>query len=385
MRVIGFYIDADRYRDRVLMLQHVATAVGHVYLYTASPPKDPALTACPAMTVIPLDGAPTRRIETMRALRLAILAHLDREPIDLIHDTANYMLPLFAQLRRRRLRPRLLTSSFTASHTWWRGLRHTHPYRLPVYLRRRYQGHAEEWLMARLVDGMTVFGEGHRAPTAGIYGLPVERVFSVANCAAPDRFKPHRPDPSSHGFEPDAQVLLFAGNIFRYKGIYELLDAFAGVVQRYPKARLLAIGDIHHVERAPIAARIAELGIADKVRLPGVLPRGELPALLASVMAMVLPSYLEGSPRVVMEAMACGRPVVATRMPGITALDPEGVCIDFVEPANAASLYAGLMRLFAATPEANDARGQRGRMRYLASHTPVAAADTLVGVYRELL
>ncbi len=379
MRVQTFYVDLDRYRDRARMLGVVAARVGPIHLFTMAPPVEDFAT--PHLTIEPLFRGPVTRPRV--AARLWRLLRNTRA--DLIHDTQNFMLPLFARLWSARPRPVLVTSTFTAAYVWRRTLVGAYPYWDARYLRQRVQGYAEEWATAQVADALTVFGEGHRAPVAESYGLDPSRVHSLPNCADDTLFFPAPRDARVHGFGPSARVLLFSGNIFRYKGAYELLRAFAQLRPRHPEARLLMVGAQHPSEEAGLARSVAELGLGDVVAMPGPVPRRAMPALLSSCHAYVLPSYMEGCPRGVIEAMACARPVVATALPGITTLDPERAFISRVPRADSSGLALALDEVLSATDLEVARRGAAARERFLSHHTPAKAGDALADLYEDLV
>lgn len=379
MEVQTFYADLDRYRDRTLMLRAAAERVGHIRLFTVTPPRRDDLSS-PHLTVEPLFERTVKRPRVMARL----WRRLRRSRADLVHDTQSHMLAAFAELSRREARPFLLTSTFTASYAWVRNLRREYPYRAGFYVRQRVHTHVEEWAMGQLVDGMTVFGEGHREPVAESYGLDLSQVHSLPNCADGDLFSPRPADPATHGLGARARVLLFSGNIFRYKGAYVLLRAFARVRPRHPDARLMLVGALHPAEVTPVTALVRTLGLGEVVSLPGKMPRESLPAIVSSCHAYVMPSFMEGCPRGVIEAMACGRPVVATALPGIVALDPDRAFSELVPRADEDGLVDALDRTLSESATDNRRRGDAARARYLAHHTPEAAAVALAALYGRL-
>lgn len=113
---------------------------------------------------------------------------------------------------------------------------------------------------------------------------------------------------------PGSPALLSAGRLMPQKGFDILLDAFAALRHRYPGAVLSIAGD--GPERARLEARCQCLGLCDTVRFLGFVKM--LYPLMASADLFVLASRYEGFPNVVLEALACGTPVVATDCPGGT-------------------------------------------------------------------
>ena len=141
------------------------------------------------------------------------------------------------------------------------------------------------------------------------------------------------------GLELDHEVILFVGNLLAAKGIYELLEAFRALRQRRPKATLVLAGEGPFRDRALTLAN--EAGMANWVRLIGRQKSEDVAAWLAAANVFCLPSYTEGCPNVVLEALSSGRPVVATAVGGIPELVDAG-CGILVRPRDSEMLAAAL-------------------------------------------
>jgi glycosyltransferase involved in cell wall biosynthesis len=134
-----------------------------------------------------------------------------------------------------------------------------------------------------------------------------------------------------------------------YKGHAILLEAVRLLRARLPDLRVILVGDGEL--RGAIEAHIARDGLGKLVELRGALPHQEIPAVLAGATAMVLPSVtsrdgqMEGIPVALMEAMAAGVPVVATRLSGIPELVRDGESGLLVPERDAAALAAAMERL----------------------------------------
>jgi len=133
---------------------------------------------------------------------------------------------------------------------------------------------------------------------------------------------------------------LFAGVMERYKGVDVLLDAWPLVVERVPEARLVMVGSgsLDGFVRNEVRRR----GLEGYVELRAAVPKAEVAGLLDDATCLVLPSRSEGLPRVALEAMARGRPIVATRVGGLAELVDSGTNGALVEPESAGALAEAL-------------------------------------------
>lgn len=144
----------------------------------------------------------------------------------------------------------------------------------------------------------------------------------------------------------DKPYMLFVGNLKQDKGVMELLQAFTAVADRFTEHQLVIAGD--GAMRDLMLQSIQKQGIADRVVLLGNVMHKELPALMQYASLVVLPSYHEGVPNVLLESMAAGTPVVATAVGGIPEIveqDVTGILVPSPEPvALAAALEQALQR-----------------------------------------
>jgi glycosyltransferase involved in cell wall biosynthesis len=143
------------------------------------------------------------------------------------------------------------------------------------------------------------------------------------------------------GCDPESELILYAGNLLAGKGLGELMEAFIRLAQSRPRLRLAIVGQGPYGEA--LARRAAAAGVEDRVTMPG---RGDAAAVAGWMRAadvFCLPSYSEGCPNVVVEALACGRPVVATRVGGIPELVNEA-CGMLIPPRDAGELASALDR-----------------------------------------
>jgi glycosyltransferase involved in cell wall biosynthesis len=156
--------------------------------------------------------------------------------------------------------------------------------------------------------------------------------------------------------DPDAPVIGFVGSLNGSKGIDVLRDAVLELNGSRP-VRLAVAGD---GPLRPVLAEAARIPGAPSISLLGRLPGLDVPRFLSAVDLMVLPSYDEGQPRAVLEALAMARPVVASAVGGVPELIQHGVNGLLVPPGDRAALVEALKSLI--DDEALRARlGRRGR------------------------
>jgi glycosyltransferase involved in cell wall biosynthesis len=122
-----------------------------------------------------------------------------------------------------------------------------------------------------------------------------------------------------------------------------LLDAMAALARSHPEARLTLVGD--GPDRAALEARAAELGLENRVTFAGYRDQDGVAEALAGSDIFVLPSFAEGLPVVLMEALAARCAVVATRIAGIPELVRHGETGLLVPPGEAAALAQAVAQL----------------------------------------
>lgn len=177
--------------------------------------------------------------------------------------------------------------------------------------------------------------------------------------------------PSDH---PAGRNVLFIGRLAAAKGVPVLLEAFTTLFATYPDARLTLVGD--GPARAALTARARELGLADAVRFTGYLSQDEVAAELARCDLFALPSFAEGVPVVLMEAMASARPVLATRIAGIPELVEDGVSGRIVAPGDIQAFAAAMTEILA-DPDTARRMGATGQRKVAAEFNQRVEAEKL--------
>lgn len=157
----------------------------------------------------------------------------------------------------------------------------------------------------------------------------------------------------------------FVGRLDAVKGVALLLEAFAAIRSRHPHARLTIVGD--GPARAALQAQAKALACADAVTFAGYLDEAGVAALLGVADMLVLPSFAEGLPVVLMEALASRIPVIATQVAGVPELVQDGVT-GFVVPAGDLETLTQRLDQLLADPDLCARMGQAGRQRVAEQH-----------------
>jgi glycosyltransferase involved in cell wall biosynthesis len=179
--------------------------------------------------------------------------------------------------------------------------------------------------------------------------------------------------PGAVAREHGAEILCVAA-MSRRKGHVVLLDALPSVLEAVPGARLTLVGD--GPERPFLERRAAELGVGDAVRFAGALAHDRTRGLYAETDVFCLPSFAEGVPVVLMEAMAMEIPVAATNIMGVPELVDDGVSGLLVPPARPDELASALVQLLR-DPALRERMGQEGRRRIAADYDAKTSAAKL--------
>jgi glycosyltransferase involved in cell wall biosynthesis len=159
---------------------------------------------------------------------------------------------------------------------------------------------------------------------------------------------------------PEDPAALFVGSLSRTKGLDILLQAWPLVVELIPQAQLRVVGEGPLLN--PALAQVRSSGLQEKVSFLGALPQSEVRSQIDRAWLLVLPSRSEGMGRVLLEAMARGRPTVGTTVGGIPELVQDGHNGLLVPPHDANALAAALIKVLS-DRELAEALGGRGRER----------------------
>ncbi|MBI4953028.1 MAG: glycosyltransferase [Myxococcales bacterium] len=286
---------------------------------------------------IPMTELPVRRLWGAHTLwqQLAFARALRAERIDLVHATGFYP-NVFALPVTRATGVRALGSVREHAGHW------------------RAMQRRANWLALSLADAVVVNAETTRREVCDA-GLAPGAVRLIHNGLDVERFAcavPRAELRSELGWPADAPVVAVVSRVAPAKGIDVFLAAAVRLASARPDVRFLVIGDSGLVRagadvmggyRAELERRAAELGLGGRIRFLG--QRSDVPELLAAVDIAVQPSLSEALSNSLLESMASGTPVVATRVGDHAAVVDDGVTGLLCPPGDAGALAAAIERL----------------------------------------
>jgi glycosyltransferase involved in cell wall biosynthesis len=197
-------------------------------------------------------------------------------------------------------------------------------------------------ILYRFSEKVIAVSEGIRENLIADFGIPAQKVQTIYNPVDLGRIRASRSMPQERPFLKDRKPIVVAmGRLVEQKGFDTLIKAFSHIVQE-ADARLIILGE--GPQRDGIEYMVRDLGIGDKVSLAGFQKNPY--ALLSSSDVFVLSSNYEGLPMVILEAMACGIPVISTDCKsGPREILQNGSCGMLVPSRDDISLAKAITRL----------------------------------------
>lgn len=172
-----------------------------------------------------------------------------------------------------------------------------------------------------------------------------EKIMVLRNAVDLDRFKPNKNVNMRNkvGIRDNDIFILFIGHLEPFKGIFELLDGFYQINVQNKNTRLMIIGEGH--QETEVRKIVNEYQINESVIFTGKISPEEIQNYYQMADIFVLPSYTEGLPLVVVEAMACGLPIVASCVGGIPEVVENNENGFLISPRNVGELKTKLEQL----------------------------------------
>jgi glycosyltransferase involved in cell wall biosynthesis len=258
---------------------------------------------------------------------------------------------------------------------------------LPVLLSRRVDNPEPRWWAAmkyRLPDHVVTISQGIRQVMLS-EGVPPARISCVPSAVDTAQYRPGRGGlpwfRREFSLPDDALVIGMAAQFIERKGHATLLDALPAVFASHPRVRVLLLG------QGPLAAGLgarvaADPALSARVQLTGF--RRDMDRILPCLDVLAHPAHMEGLGVALLQAAACGVPIVGGRAGGIPEIVQPGQTGELVEPGDAAGLAAALNRLLDSA-ELRERMGAAGRAWVEAHFSIDAMVDGNLAVYRRLV
>lgn len=250
-------------------------------------------------------------------------------------------------------------------------------------------GQAKRWgrlatrLTNPLTDAVEVNSEiGAVAINAGL-GVPAEKIELVRSGLELEKFDQtanRQSLRSEFRVDDDQHLILFMGRLRPVKGVEYGLRAFAAAHEVNPNLRMVLAGEGD--QRPYLESLVSQLEVQDSVSFIGV--RSDVPELLSAADSVLIPSLNEGFPRTAIEAMAAGKPVIATKVGGTPEAISDGETGILVSSMDTASMSAAIVSL-ASDKDLQTRLGESGRRRAEERYTLNKYVSRLDELYREYL
>jgi glycosyltransferase involved in cell wall biosynthesis len=212
-----------------------------------------------------------------------------------------------------------------------------------------------------------------------IVGRPVDDVVKGVDV---ERFAPDGPSLRTAEGLADKKVVLCVTRLVPIKNLSMMLDAIARVRQRLANVVLILVGE--GPQQSVLEARARELGLAETVRFVGYVAQNDTPAWYRTADVFALSSDFDNSPNVVLEAMACGLPIVATDVGGLREYVTPQVN-GLLTPRGDAAAFAGALQTILEDESRAREIGRHNREVALAQFSWAASAARMQAVYARVI
>jgi len=241
----------------------------------------------------------------------------------------------------------------------------------------------ERWLGRRATDLVIAVSRSEWQVAREKLMVPAGRLTVVENAVDAAEFGQLEPAGVARdrlGLDPDRLTVGFVGRLVRQKGLGTLLLAARRVMDAGLAVQWLLVGE--GPEESALRRTAAGLNLSEHVVFAGY--RSDIPTALAAMDLVILPSWYEGLPYTLLEAMAAGRAVVASDVVGNRDLVRDGVDGVLVPPGDAAALALAMQTILVDSAQRHRL-GQAARASALARPTPAETAGQVLELYRRTM
>jgi glycosyltransferase involved in cell wall biosynthesis len=233
----------------------------------------------------------------------------------------------------------------------------------------------EEWWIwrAQAVIGLS---EGVVDLTRRYYRLPFKNLPIVPNPINIGFFKPD-------SYLNNSETVLYIGRLEFRKGIHILIRAVSYVLERIPQVKFIFIGDDCGM-KPYLINKIAQLKIENSVEFLTRIPRDKLINYYQQSTLCVVPSLWENQPYVILEAMACGKPIIASNVGGISKIIKDKINGILVTPGSVLDLAKSIVKTLS-DKELQKKIGSNARRYIEEKYVPIEVIKMTLEIYKKLL
>ena len=384
-RVLFFLPDLASYLDRAKMMMEVSQGLDRLILMVGRVDAPLDTSAYDRFTLVDAGFRRGNRLyNLLKANRLGRNLVRSQE-INVLHDTFGTFTPLF--MLRRYLPGVTCCSSFFTLNGW--RLRHVwgdvSRIRLLTHASTAmmYYGLWMEHLTCRYADHVIVQAPGLVGRLREYVSRPRAHVGVLANSVDTDFWRPPAESAPNRDAGDTPVRILFTGTIDRSRGALVLIEVMRLLKRRGIAATLTMVGAWERSSRRPATDLVTKYGVGHQVMFAGRLPRSELLDQLHRHDLFIYQTNNDASPRVVLEALACGIPIIASHHPGIDVIDPDGESIAYTEYGDAVRI-ADLVGGYASNRREWSERARTGRRIAVERFSSKAIAQQYLAFYRSI-
>jgi len=214
------------------------------------------------------------------------------------------------------------------------------------------------------------------------FDLAWEKTCYIPNAVDTDLFKPMNVDRKAWGINERDICLLYVGRLVKMKGLQILLKSFKEANREVEMLKLLIVGN--GPLRDELVEKTREYGLGDRVLFLGSIQPDKLPSIYAAADIAVLPSAYEGLSRMLLEAMACGKAVIASDIPANRELITNGQDGFLVTPPTPSSLKEAIVT-FALNEGLREYLGKKAREKVSFEYSASYRISRILDVYQKVL
>ena len=384
MHVLFFLPTLSGYRDRVRLLMEASNHLDRLTLLVGRSDTELDVSSYPRFDIIDLHVR--RGWWLWNALKGSRRAEqlIAQQGVTIVHDTFGFLLPLF---RRKRRYPSV---SFLTSLFVLKGWRVRNVWGHLSWSQRLLSGHGRQDLFGRWLEKRICLAADRVVVQApGLVDLlqedvPISRdhVCVLTNNVDVDFWCPAE-GAARGNTQGNGVRLLCIGGFDSSRGALPVLEMLRQLRRSRQEVTITVVGTWGPFDRARLVRKVQEGGLEQAIQFVPRRSPEDLRDLYRSSHVLLRETINDGSPRVVLEALACGLPVVASHHPGIDVIDPAGDFIGFTDYGDVAQMVR-LVEHLSSRPEDREARVRRGRAAVVERFSTPAAAKQYVALYEGL-